>query len=513
MVIRRYFILLFILSTLTNLATAQEDATRVIGVGTVSPKPAEAEDTIPTMDIDDPELDNIVGLREQFEKQNKMYSAPVTPNEDLLRFLGKDEIELSEEALYWAHLVRDSSTVFGSDVTFRDTIIVNPLFLPFVFKGKLLSDTTTYYNADAWMNKVDIPQPFVEDTLFQDMVLRQEIADSLHGYIEKTYPQYVRYTGSSLPQDKVVAKKMAKPTYQPEMIVVESSADFNDVDTPVKFIPEIRYWTSHFESSLQFAQNYISPNWHKGGVSTLNLTNRELFTYNYNKDKVKFTNTLEIKNNLYTAPKDTLRNYKVGDDVTRLYSNFGYKAFSKWYYTLDMEFKTQLFSSFAENQDLKLAGLLSPFTINVGLGMKYDLNKTFKSSKHKKLVLSANIAPLAYTYIRTMDKNIDLSRHFQKKADEDTYPYQQSLFGSTINATMTFDINRNISWYSRLNYNTNYQRIQAEFENRLTMAISRFFSTVISLNLRYDDGIAKNEDFDSYLQINELLSFGFNYKW
>ena len=178
-----------------------------------------------------------------------------------------------------------------------------------------------------------------------------------------------------------------------------------------------------------------------------------------------------------------------------------------------MEFKTQLFSSYAENQNVKLAGLLSPFSINFGLGMKYDINKTFASSKHNKLILSANIAPLSYTYIRTIDKDIDLARHFQKKDTEENYPYKQSLFGSTVNATMTFDISRNISWYSRLNYNTNYHRIQGEFENRLNMAISRFFSTIISLNLRYDDGIAKNEDFDSYLQINELLSFGFNYKW
>ena len=111
MVMRRYFILLFILSTLTNLATAQEDVTRVIGVGTVKPEPTETEDTIPAMDIDDPELDNVVSLREQFEKQNKMYSVPAVPNENLLRFLNKDEIELSEEALYWVNLVRDPATI------------------------------------------------------------------------------------------------------------------------------------------------------------------------------------------------------------------------------------------------------------------------------------------------------------------------------------------------------------------------------------------------------------------
>lgn len=513
MVIKRYFILFSIFTSLANLADAQE---KVVITGTNvnnNTTQRDVPDTIPMIEIEDPELDNIISLRNQFEKQNRSYSTPVTPNENLLRFLKKDEVEISDEAMYWARLVRDASTVFDNNMTFRDTVIVNPLFLPIVFKGELLPDDLTFYNDYFWVKNEQLPLPFTPDTLFKEEELKRSIEDKAYKYVQSNYPDYFRYSKKDLPQDKVVAKVIKKTNYKPELIKIESEADFSDVDAPVKFIPEIRYWTSHFESAIQFAQNYISPNWHKGGVSTLNLTNRELFTFNYNKDKVKFTNSLEIKNNLYTAPKDTLRDYKVGDDVFRIYSNFGYKAFNKWYYTLDVDFKTQLFSSYAENQNVKLAGLLSPFSINIGLGMKYDLDKTFASSKHKKVTLSANLAPLSYTYVRTLDKDIDLGRHFQKKDGQEEYPYKQSLFGSTVNATMTFQFSRNIIWYSRLYYMTDYKRIQGEFENRLNMAISRFFSTIISLNLRYDDGIAKNEDFDSYLQINELLSFGFNYKW
>lgn len=510
MVIKRYFILFSILSLLANLANAQEEIV-------VDEFPADTTenviDTIPMINIDDVDLDNIISLRAQFEKQNQSYSAPVTPNENLLRFLQKDEVRLSDEAMYWAHLVRDASTVFGDDITFKDTIIVNQLFLPLVFKGKLVPDNPTYYDKDAWMYKVDLPQPFAMDSIFKEQRHKWQIENRLYNYVQFNHPEYFQYSLKDLPQDKVIAKEIKKPAYQPELIKVESETDFSDVDAPVKFIPERRYWLSHFESSLQFAQNYISPNWHKGGVSTLNLTNRELFTYNYNKDKVKFDNSLEIKNNVYTAPKDTLRDYKVGDDVFRIYSNLGYRAYNNWYYTLEVDFRTQLFSSYAENQNKKLAGLLSPFSINIGLGMKYDVNKSFASSKHKRFSLSANLAPLSYTYVRTVDKDIDLGRHFQKKEGQENFPYKQNLFGSTVNATMTFQFSRNISWYSRFNYTTNYQRIQGEFENRLNMAISRFFSTIISLNLRYDDGISKKEDFDSYLQINELLSFGFNYKW
>lgn len=502
-----------IFTSLASLAEAQE---KVVITGTNvnnNTTQRDAPDTIPMIEIEDPDLDNIISLRGQFEKQNQSYSAPVVPNENLLRFLKKDEVEISDEAMYWARLVRDASTIFDNNMTFRDTVIVNPLFLPIVFKGELLPKDLTFYKENFWVKNEQLPLPFTPDTLFKQEELKKEIEDKAYKYVQSNYPDYFRYSMRDLPQDKVIAKVIKKTHYEPELIKIESEADFSDVDAPVKFIPEIRYWTSHFESAIQFAQNYISPNWHKGGVSTLNLTNRELFTFNYNKDKIKFTNSLEIKNNLYTAPKDTLRDYKVGDDVFRIYSNLGYRAFNKWYYTLDVDFKTQLFSSYAENQDVKLAGLLSPFSINIGLGMKYDLDKTFASSKHKKVTLSANLAPLSYTYVRTLDKDIDLGRHFQKKKGQEEFPYKQSLFGSTVNATMTFQFSRNIIWYSRLYYMTDYKRIQGEFENRLNMAISRFFSTIISLNLRYDDGIAKNEDFDSYLQINELLSFGFNYKW
>ena len=513
MVIKRYFILFSIFTSLASLAEAQE---KVVITGTNvnnNTTQRDAPDTIPMIEIEDPDLDNIISLRGQFEKQNRSYSAPVVPNENLLRFLKKDEVEISDEAMYWARLVRDASTIFDNNMTFRDTVIVNPLFLPIVFKGELLPKDLTFYKENFWVKNEQLPLPFTPDTLFKQEELKKEIEDKAYKYVQSNYPDYFRYSMRDLPQDKVIAKVIKKTHYEPELIKIESEADFSDVDAPVKFIPEIRYWTSHFESAIQFAQNYISPNWHKGGVSTLNLTNRELFTFNYNKDKIKFTNSLEIKNNLYTAPKDTLRDYKVGEDVFRIYSNLGYRAFNKWYYTLDVDFKTQLFSSYAENQDVKLAGLLSPFSINIGLGMKYDLDKTFASSKHKKVTLSANLAPLSYTYVRTLDKDIDLGRHFQKKKGQEEFPYKQSLFGSTVNATMTFQFSRNIIWYSRLYYMTDYKRIQGEFENRLNMAISRFFSTIISLNLRYDDGIAKNEDFDSYLQINELLSFGFNYKW
>ena len=87
------------------------------------------------IEIEDPDLDNIISLRAQFEKQNQSYSAPVTPNENLLRFLKKDEVELSDEAMYWARLVRDASTIFDANMTFQDTVIADRCFYRSYSKG------------------------------------------------------------------------------------------------------------------------------------------------------------------------------------------------------------------------------------------------------------------------------------------------------------------------------------------------------------------------------------------
>ena len=514
--IKRSVLALFIVLLFSSNRGGAQEVNIISGNQLNQPVQTAVPDTFPLLDLEETELDKIPDLRAQFEKLNSSYSFPATPSENLLRFLKKDEIELSSEAQYWVNWVRDPSTIISPWATLRDTTIVNPLFTPILFKGGLIPKDLQLYDKDfIAKQRPNFPLFEPDTTLFQDETLKNKLQNTAYNYVRVNYPEYFRYSERDLPTDVVKTHVIKKATYEPELIKIESDPNaFSDVDAPVKFIPERRYWISHFESAIQFAQNNISPNWHKGGVSTLNLTNRQYFVYNYNKDKVQFTNELEWKTNVYTAPKDTLRDYKIGDDVLRLHSNIGYKAFNKWFYTFDATFQTQLFSNYAENTNNKLAGFLSPFNINLGIGMKYDLNKTFPNRRHKKLTLSANLAPLSYTFMYSTDKDIDLGRHgFKKNEATDKYNYKLSQFGSTINATMTFQFNRNVSWYSRFYYFTSYDRMLGEFENRLTMAISRFFSTTISLNLRYDDAVEKKEDFDSYLQINELLSFGFNYKW
>ncbi|MDD4515145.1 DUF3078 domain-containing protein [Massilibacteroides sp.] len=473
-------------------------------------------DSLDYLTVDSVELNKITDIRSIFEKQNATYSTPKALGENLLRFLKKDELQISNEAMYWARLIRDASYYVDEHQTFKDTIIVDPIFLPIVFKGHpFTKKELTFYSMDFTNPKFKRPDLYTPAPIFKDYIDKKKSEEIALRFVEEKHPSYIHYTERDMPSELVKASVIKRDTYENIQLKVENDADFSDV-TPVKFIPERRYWTSGFESAVQFSQNYISKNWHKGGSSNLNLYTKNVLSYNYTKDKVNITNQVEYRTSIYTAPKDTIHAYKVGDDVLRLSNNIGYKAFNKWSYTFDTEIKTQVFQNYKENTEQKQAALLAPVTATFGIGMKYDLTKQFKQ-KHKKLVMAVNLAPLSLTYMYSTLKDpeeIDLGRHgFELDTTTNLYKNSFTRLGSSINSSLTFNFNRNVTWQSRLNYFTSYDNVKMEFENTLTMAISRFFSTRIYLNVRYDDtATTKDTDF-SYFQVNELLSFGFNYKW
>lgn len=473
-----------------------------------------SEDTVVVVKPTNADMNKIMDLRTQLNKQNETYSEPIPTQNNLLRFLENEKLTISDEALYWARLVRDASSRFDENISFRDTVIVSHLFMPLLFRGDIISGHPLLYDKNQWgLKPLSFPWYQPDTTLFQDVQRRYDLEKMAFRYIEDHHPTYFHYSKRDLPNDLIRITSIRTPVYEEVPLKVSSGVARNEMEAPNKFIPDRLYWRSAFESATQFSQNYVSPNWHKGGSSNLNIFTKNHLKYDYTKDKVQFTNEVEIKASIYNAPNDTIHDYKIGDDIFRLHSNVGYKAFNKWFYTFDAEFKTQLFSNYQENTQIKQAALLSPFTFNVGIGMKYDLNKSFRA-RNKNLKISMNLAPLSYTYMQSINEDIDMGRHgFRKNKETDTYEKTLSRFGSTLRTDMTMNFNRNISWQSRFYYFTTYEATQFEFENTLVLAITRHFSTRIYAHLRFDDTVTKKEDFNSYFQLNELLSFGFNYKW
>lgn len=480
-------------------------------------------DTIP--DLQESDLDKIIDLRTRFIIQNRSYSKPSAPSRKVQQILEKEDgkLKVSPEFLYWVSWKPDPEATIPEWYTLRDTVIVSNLFLPLVFRGKIVDESLmqptppTIISSYEEIQKKPPTGSSEISSWITDKITRNERHKAILRYMETNHPTAFRYTEKDLPKEIVKPVEIVPNLSEAPPIIVEREVKKpDDYDGPVKFIPERRYWQSFFESAVQFSQTHVSKNWHKGGTSNLNLYTRNHLKYNYKKDKVELTNEMELKTSFYTAPKDTLRDYKIGDDLFRIHSNLGLQAFKKWFYTFDAEFKTQMFRNYLENSETKVAALLSPFTVTVGVGMKYDLHKTFPAKKHKSVRLSINVAPLSYSYMYTINDDIDMARHgFKKIPDSDKFENSLSRFGANLRADLTFDFNRNVRWQSRFYYFTSYNTVVSEFENTLTMAISRFFSTRIYFHLRYDDAVAPSKkDSDlGYFQLNELLSFGFNYKW
>ena len=268
-----------------------------------------------------------------------------------------------------------------------------------------------------------------------------------------------------------------------------------------------KYWFPGLESNIQFSQTYISPNWHKGGNSALALHSKQLLRLSYEKDKVNWLNELEWRLGLNAEIRDSLQGYNVSDDLLRLRSNLGIKAFKGWYYSLDVEARTQAFEQRSEDKKVLYSAFASPLTLTAGLGMKWVVDNKSKTHYGRRFRLDLNIAPLAYDFKWSARKDIDMTRHGFEEG-KNIY----SAIGSMLRANMIWDFTDTFAWESRLYYNTSYKRIETEFENSLVFAFSRYISTRINVLLRYDDAVPLTPENKSRLQIYEMLTIGFDLK-
>jgi hypothetical protein len=391
---------------------------------------------------------------------------------------------------------------------FHDTIPVNPLFMPLVFSGKILPEDLKLYTPVTYAQKpAYIPAP---DTvrLFEDRLLRDELNRKAYLYLIYNKPTAIKYSNRTLPKDIPITKEI-KGDHLAIIFSTPQEIDFSVSGSPDIIPVKRRYWTANFETSLQFSQNHISENWYKGGNSNFNMQFINKLTHEYAKNKIKISTIAEYKLSLYTTTTDSLRSYRIGDDAFSIINSYGYQAFKNWYYSLSLDFRTQFFDNFYENRsDLKSSSLLSPMSLNVGLGMEYKLSKKFQSNKYRKIELSANVAPFSYNVKYLQDELVDKKRHGFLE-DED----HVENFGSKIVSTIQFNFNRNISWNFKYYYFSNYENVEMEFENTINLAISKFFSTRIYCNVRFDDKVKKVEPEDSYFQFYETLTFGFNYRF
>jgi hypothetical protein len=260
-------------------------------------------------------------------------------------------------------------------------------------------------------------------------------------------------------------------------------------------------WSTKGSLSALLSQNYTSSNWYQGGKSNL----ATLFTLeasaNYDDQKrIQWDNAVSIKTGIQSENADTLRHYSVTENVIRLTSKVGLKAYENWYYSLSGEFTTYSLTSYsALNSNTKVNGFLSPLRLDLGIGMDY---------KYKKK-LSVLVTPLSYKYVYFSD-----TINYKKK-NFNVLPGKRSLseVGSLMKVEYTGRLSTMASVNTRFSFYTNYHKVEIDWESTFTFELNRYLSINTILHPRYDTAVIAPGDRRAKIQMKEVMSFGFAYKF
>lgn len=329
----------------------------------------------------------------------------------------------------------------------------------------------------------------------------------MHVYLNR--PDLVQVTESEQQQSGSLRQDvMAQPIVQEKKLTEEAAPlplQAEPEADPVEVsIEKPNFWKHKGDGYLQFMQNYVSGNWYKGGEDNYSAVGSLTLEANYdNKSKWKWDNKLEMKLGFQTSPSDTIHKFKSNEDLIRLTSKVGLQAANKWYYTIQMLAYTQFTRGLKANKENVFSDFMSPFNMNVGIGMDYKIEWL-----KKKLTGSVNMSPLAVNY-RYVDRS-DLAKSFG--VDVPHHHHSLTDFGSQLTANIEWKMNNVVTWKSRLYAFTSYKRAEIEWENTFALRVSKYISANLFLFPRFDDSNNRDDKL-GYWQFKEYSSLGFSYNF
>lgn len=270
----------------------------------------------------------------------------------------------------------------------------------------------------------------------------------------------------------------------------------------------IRAWKAGVVTNIGFSQSYFEY-WIKGGENNIAANIDILAFANYKKGKTEWENYLRWKYGLIQSDKidEIIRN----EDLLELNSKFGLKASKSWYYSTQLNIKTQLFDGYSYKNEKKerLSDFFSPGYLSLALGMDY------KPDKHFSLLLSPITGRLIYMDdIKTLDETvygIEKGKHVWQQLG----PYVRMKWNNQLFKSVNVDTS--LELFS--NYANKFGNIDVDWSTSIDMKINYFMSTRLSFQMIYDDDVAiplyekvNNKKVvvgsGQRLQINQNLSLG-----
>lgn len=279
-------------------------------------------------------------------------------------------------------------------------------------------------------------------------------------------------------------------------IVPDAEEDLADIRRAIR--QEFSPWYKEARTLVQFTQNYISPNWYKGGSSSFAMLTIAKGQLKYKKDKFVWENTGEWRMGVSTTGKaDTVHKVNITDDVFKLYSKVGYQIYSKLYVSGSMEFQTTFLPSWKTNSRQCKSNFMTPIRFNLGAGVDY-----------KPLDwLNINFSPATFKLVHATINNPTMINVTEYGIDEGKKTLTE--FGSSIRVEAKYKPLRELELYTLLYLYTNYRQVEFDWQIECDFIINRFLSTHLTLHPRFDSTVKSDEP--QHMQFKELLSIGFNH--
>lgn len=267
-------------------------------------------------------------------------------------------------------------------------------------------------------------------------------------------------------------------------------------------------WKLGIDGNVGFTQTYLN-NWKRGGKSSLSALLIFKGFANYSLNKLKWENSLEIRNGWINPADDKIQK---NDDKFEVISRVGLSAFKKWYYSTEIDFLTQFFNGYNyPDREKRISGFLSPAKTLIKLGLDYKPNND----------VSMFLSPITAKNVFVRDTvHIDAGHY---GIDEG----KRSFWNLGMNAEIKYkrllvsDITYETNYKMFVNYRAPFSAIDVDWENNLTMQLNSYINLRLLLHLVYDDNVTFPTDkidlegntiYKPKWQLKEFMTIGFSYK-
>lgn len=407
---------------------------------------------------------------------------------------------------------RQDSIAFALDSILEDEyydVSDNPsyfrLFMPVVLYRSALSDAITPQE-DREVSAQDDLLPLEPIESEQDMMLSKMINETLMRiYME--HPELVKMTEEELMDvpgilpfsDDAVAGVAIKERQ------VRGRRPDEDIPEPARV--KISYWKTLGRFQGKYTQSYYSENWYKGGESNHSILGQLDFDANYAKKTTTFDNKLELKLGFHTTEIDGKKTFRTNEDLIRVTSKLGIRAWESWYFSSQFQGYTQFMPVYDTKVTTKLKSkFFAPVYGNLSIGMDFK-----PKLKRKNSSLSILLSPLSYNC-----RYVSVDSIAPNYGIEQGKKYKYTI-GSRFDGNIKWTFLEDFTWTSKAQYYTNYESAEVNFENTVDYRFSRYFSLQFFCHWRFDDSVKRKKDKDGnlmgYGQFKEFLTLNFYYTW